>query len=78
MGYPELPLGPKIMLRQEKVQISLAVLHSGRKTETRQKIDTAHVQVEINEIFLQILKALSIGKLSQFMVNVPKCAWISS
>ena len=62
MGYPEMPLGPKIMLREEKVKSLYPVRHSGRYPELCPEItrfDITHVQVEIDAIFLQILKALS-------------------
>jgi hypothetical protein len=62
LGYPEMPIGPKNMLRQEKVKISYLVRHSGRIPALFQaltRFDITHVQVGIDAIFLQILKALS-------------------
>jgi len=62
--YPEMPLGPKNMLRQEKVKISYPVMHSGRIPALFQaftRFGITHVQDEIDAIFLQILEALSIG-----------------
>ena len=63
-GYPEIPLGPKDMLRQEKVKISYPVRHSGRIPALLQaftRFGITHANDEIDAIFLQILKALSIG-----------------
>ena len=59
-----MPLGPKNMLRQEKVKIAYPVRHSGRIPALFQAFTIfgiTHVQDEIDAIFLQILKALSIG-----------------
>ena len=59
-----MPLGPKNMLRQEKVKNSYYVRHSGGFPSLFQaftRFGITHVQDEIDGIFLQILKALSIG-----------------
>ena len=58
-----MPLGPKIMLREEKVEELYPVRHSVRFPQLYPEItrfDITHAQVEIDSIFLQILKALSI------------------
>ena len=63
MGYPDMPLVPKIMLRQEKVKKFHSVWHSGRIPELCPELTRfgiTHVQVKIDAIFLQILKAFSI------------------
>ena len=63
MGYPEIPLGPKIMLKQEKVGNCDFAWHSVRIPEFFSeftRFGITHVQVKIDAIFLQILKGLSI------------------
>ncbi len=52
------------MLRQEKVKISYPGRHSGRIPALLQaftRFGITHVQDEIDALFLQILKALSLG-----------------
>ena len=63
MGYPEMPLGPKIMLKQEKVRNCDVAWHSVRLSEFFSEFTTfgiTHVHVKIDVFFLQILKGLSI------------------
>ena len=62
-GVPRDPLGPKIMLKQEKVKNCDFAWHSGRIPELFSeftRFGITHVQVKIDAIFLQILKAFSI------------------
>ena len=64
LGYPELRMGPTNTLRKEKVEISNPVWHSGQNRATCPeitRIGVACVPLGIDEIFLQILNALSMG-----------------
>ena len=59
-----MPLGPKNMLRKEKVKKSYPVRHSGRIPALFQAITRfgiTHVQDEIDAIFFQILNAFGMG-----------------
>ena len=63
MGYPEIPLGPKIMLKQEKVKNCDFAWHSGRIPELFSeftRFGITHVQVNIDGFFFANSEALSI------------------
>ena len=64
LGYPKLRMGPRNTLRKEKVEISNPVWHSGQNRATCPeitRIGVACVPLGIDEIFLQIPNALSMG-----------------
>ena len=62
-GVPRVPLGPKIMLKQEKVKNSNFAWHSGGIPDFFSeftRFGITHVQVNLDGFFWQILEALSI------------------